>query len=116
MLPIYKNNVVAIEQYRYTLDRWLLELPAGAIDECETGEQAAMRELAEETGFIADELIYLGEYFMNQGISSAKCKMYYANCINKGDTNYDKTEFIKTKLIPINEFDKMIDNNDLIYL
>lgn len=111
IIPIVGNQVIAIEQYRYTLDRWLLEFPAGSIDDGETKEGAAKRELEEETGYIVEELIYLGEYYMNQGISSAKCELFFAKCTKKVEQHLEKTEFIKTKLIPIDQFQEMIYNN-----
>ena len=51
--PIWKRNpekIVMLRQYRYPLDAWLYELPAGLIDEGETASQAAVREMKEETG------------------------------------------------------------------
>lgn len=112
IVPVYRENIVIIEQYRYTLDKWLLEFPAGGIDEGEDSEHAAKRELLEETGFVADDLVYLGDYFMNQGISSAKCDLYFARCSRKEDTHFDKTEFIHTRLVPIKAFEAMIRNNE----
>lgn len=51
--PIWKRNpekIVMLRQYRYPLDTWLYELPAGLIDEGETASEAAAREMKEETG------------------------------------------------------------------
>ncbi|MCI8976054.1 MAG: NUDIX hydrolase [Lachnospiraceae bacterium] len=51
--PIWKRNpekIVMLRQYRYPLDAWLYELPAGLIDEGETASEAAAREMKEETG------------------------------------------------------------------
>lgn len=51
--PVWKEDgdkIVLIRQYRYPIDRWIYELPAGLIDEGETAEQAAIREMKEETG------------------------------------------------------------------
>ncbi len=51
--PIWKRNpekIVMLRQYRYPLDAWLYELPAGLIDEGETASEAAVREMKEETG------------------------------------------------------------------
>jgi 8-oxo-dGTP pyrophosphatase MutT (NUDIX family) len=49
-----EGGVVFVDQYRHGAGRASRELPAGVIDEGETAEQAAIRELREETGFVAD--------------------------------------------------------------
>lgn len=51
--PVWKkepDKLVMIRQYRYPLDAWIYELPAGLIDEGESPSQAAVREMKEETG------------------------------------------------------------------
>ena len=49
-------EVVLQKQYRPPLDKVVIEIPAGLIDEGETAEQAAIRELKEETGYVAEVL------------------------------------------------------------
>ena len=44
------DKIVMIRQYRYPVNAWIYELPAGLIDEGETAQQAAVREMREETG------------------------------------------------------------------
>ena len=111
IIPIIDDQVIVIEQYRHTLDKWMLEFPAGGIDDSESSEAAAKRELEEETGYISKELIYMGEYYMNQGISSAKCELFFAKCTEKRENHLEKTEFVRTKLIPISQFHGLIYNN-----
>lgn len=53
--PVWKEDtekIILIRQYRYPIDRWIYELPAGLIDEGETPGQAAIREMKEETGLL----------------------------------------------------------------
>jgi 8-oxo-dGTP pyrophosphatase MutT (NUDIX family) len=49
-------EVVLQKQYRPPLDKIVIELPAGLVDEGETAEEAAVRELREETGYVAEVL------------------------------------------------------------
>jgi 8-oxo-dGTP pyrophosphatase MutT (NUDIX family) len=56
-----KGEVVLVNQYRHGLGRTSCELPAGVIDAGETPEQAAHRELLEETGYVAERLVPLIE-------------------------------------------------------
>lgn len=58
--PVWKEDtgkIVLIRQYRYPLDRWIYELPAGLIDEGESAEEAAIREMKEETGLVFEPYV-----------------------------------------------------------
>lgn len=112
IIPVYENQVVVISQYRYTVDEWLYEFPAGAVEDGESGKEAAKRELLEETGFLTDELVYMGNYYMNEGISSAKCDLYFARCSQRKEPAFDQTERIVTKLVTPEEFEAMVENNE----
>jgi ADP-ribose pyrophosphatase len=73
ILAIDENHVFLVEQYRVPLGAWCLELPAGLIGDEEVGEAveaAAIRELEEETGFRARQMVDLGRYFASPGMSS----------------------------------------------
>jgi ADP-ribose pyrophosphatase len=61
------GHVILIRQYRYAVNRWLWELPAGSVDEGETPEQAARRECHEEIGQVPDTIVRLGSLFPTPG-------------------------------------------------
>ncbi|KJY84630.1 ADP-ribose pyrophosphatase [Vibrio galatheae] len=62
ILPIDSNgHIIVINQYRPSLKKWLLELPAGTLESGEPIESCAHRELEEETGFSASSMISLGQ-------------------------------------------------------
>lgn len=56
------DEILVIESYRHIVDSVQIEVPSGYIDEGETPKQAAMRELAEETGYAAKDVIPIGTY------------------------------------------------------
>ena len=68
ILPVDSNdNILLVRQYRHAVDKELLELPAGSIDPGETPEQAATRELREETGYKPGKLEGLGGFYAAPG-------------------------------------------------
>ncbi|DAZ97347.1 TPA: hypothetical protein N0F65_010781 [Lagenidium giganteum] len=69
-------RVILIRQYRPPVGKWVLELPAGLIDPDETPEQAATRELLEETGYHATRVLHIGPPMVNdQGITNGRCRL-----------------------------------------
>jgi ADP-ribose pyrophosphatase len=61
------GHVILIRQYRYAVNRWLWELPAGSVDEGEEPEQAAHRECHEEIGQVPATIVRLGALFPTPG-------------------------------------------------
>ncbi|MDC5720770.1 NUDIX hydrolase [Vibrio europaeus] len=62
ILPIDENgHIIVINQYRPSLKKWLLELPAGTLESDEPIELCAHRELEEETGYSAKSMVSLGQ-------------------------------------------------------
>jgi ADP-ribose pyrophosphatase len=68
LLPIPEpGHVILIRQYRYPLNRWLWELPAGSVDEGEQPEAAARRECHEEIGQVPDTVVRLASLHPTPG-------------------------------------------------
>src|SRR5262245_660317 len=61
------GRIILVHQYRYVVDRWLWELPAGTVDPGEDLEQAALRECHEEIGKIADRAQKLASFYPSPG-------------------------------------------------
>ena len=60
LLPMPQpGHVILIKQYRYAVNRWMWELPAGSVDEGEQPEAAARRECHEEIGQVPDTIVRL---------------------------------------------------------
>ena len=102
VLPITDDGYAVMErQYRYPVDRVLLEIPAGKLDsKQENHESAARRELEEETGYHAQELIPLGLFYPACAYSDETIWMYLAKGLTRGERHLDADEFLDVELIP----------------
>lgn len=104
-----EGEVILVEQFRYPFDRVLLEIPAGKLEPGEDDrEAAARRELAEETGFRAGEMICLGDYYGSPAILAERITMYLARRLTPGDTHPDADEFLRVKRLPLEAAVRMI--------
>ena len=73
ILAVHDGEVILVEQYRVPIGAHCLELPAGLVGDDQEGEeieQAAIRELEEETGWLAERMVNLGKYYSSSGMSS----------------------------------------------
>jgi ADP-ribose pyrophosphatase len=99
-----QGEVVCVCQYRYPHAKVLLEIPAGKLDSKEEDhEEAARRELAEETGYTAKELIPLGKFYPACAYSDETIWMYLAKGLKMGDRHPDADEFLDVELIPLKD-------------
>ena len=119
ILPVtVDGNVILVVQPRvFTRIGVGIELPAGYVDEGEDYEDAARRELYEETGYVPENMILLGEFYQDQGCSGAYNKSFLAEgCRKIGQQCLDSSEFIKYFECSIDELYELIERgmiNDL---
>lgn len=109
-----ENEVVLIEQFRYGVERIILELPGGLIDEGEKPEEAAKRELLEETGFSARKWFLLGLSNPNPAIQNNR--IYHFLALDAQKTHnpcFDRNESIATKLVPLKETISLISAGEI---
>lgn len=94
-----EGELVLVRQWRHGTRRFELELPAGAVEPGETPEQAAARELLEETGYTARAITRLGEVAPNAAYQSNSCYTVLAeDCRRTGETRFDEGEDIELVL------------------
>jgi ADP-ribose pyrophosphatase len=116
IIPVTTDNkyVVIVESRPNTEESVCIEFPAGMVDPGETHEQAAARELLEETGYTAEKLVELEWHYQDQGCSGAVVKSFIAvNCRKTDEQHLDGTENIDTFELPEEEVDKLILNNEI---
>lgn len=115
ILPIAENGkVIMIQEARTPIGKIILALPAGMIEEGEKAEEAAIRELEEETGYLASNIEFLREYHPSVGYSDEKIKLYLATNMVKKKQRLDEEEEINVIEVPLEELIEMLDKNEII--
>lgn len=115
ILPITEDGkVIMIQEARTPIKTVILALPAGMIEPGELAEEAAIRELEEETGYLAKNIKFLLEYYPAVGYSDEKISIYLATDLKKTKQHLDDTEEIKVVELPLEEVEEMLDKNELI--
>lgn len=90
------DQVILVRQHRLGRDIVTQELPAGIVDPGEDPEQAATRELLEETGYEVDNIILMDSILVNPAIQDNRCYFYLAQgCKKVGDVSLDHTEEVE---------------------
>ncbi len=98
---IHENNVVLVRQYRYAVGTELLEVPAGVIEQGETPEECATRELDEEIGYRCNDIEKIMEFFPAPGSSTEKIHVYLAKGLTKTEMRTEEDERINVDIMPI---------------
>ena len=110
-----ENEIVLVEQYRYAGNEFYLEVPAGKIEENETYEEAIIREVQEETGFISESKpVLLGEFMVNPATQTNKVITFLLlDAFKEFEQDLDDTEILTIKLLNFNEMDRLIKSKQI---
>ncbi|MEZ9232469.1 NUDIX hydrolase [Vibrio amylolyticus] len=115
ILPINeKNEIILINQFRPSLRKWLLELPAGTIEAGEKPIECAQRELEEETGYSASNWYPLGQVTPLAGFCDEIQHLFVAKGLSKTQRYHcDEDEIIEVIAKPIEEIQRLIVNDTI---
>jgi ADP-ribose pyrophosphatase len=95
IVPLLDDGRLMLErQYRYPLQRAVLEFPAGKLDRGEPGIECGVRELREETGYSAREWAYAGIMHNAIAYSTEGIEIWFARGLSSGDRALDDGEFL----------------------
>lgn len=111
ILPLLADGrVCLIRNYRAAVGQTLLELPAGTLEPDEDPLQTAVRELEEETGYRAEAVQPLSQFFMSPGILNERMHLYLATGLTAGPARLEPGEQIEPCVVPWSEALAMADD------
>ena len=102
------GNAILVRQYRYPAEQVLLEAPAGVVEESETPDDCAMRELQEEIGFSSRDLRALGGFWTSPGYCTEFMYAYLAKDLVPSRLEADADESIEVQRVSISRVSRLI--------
>lgn len=114
VLPVDKQgNLLLIQQWRRAASQILLEIPAGILEEGEIPAETAQRELQEEIGFLAEELIPLGGIYTAAGFSNEYIHLFLGRKLVESSLPQDLHEAIDLVQMSLKEALHLIDTHQI---
>lgn len=98
------HQLVLVNQFRYGIDEFSLEIPGGVIDSGEDCLAAGLRELREETGYVGEKARLLGSVHPNPAMQSNRCHLVLVENVRlEADLEWDPDEELQVTLKPVEE-------------
>jgi ADP-ribose pyrophosphatase len=114
VVPLLEGkDVLLVRQYRLPAAQILLEVPAGGVDEGESSEQAAQRELGEECGQQAGRLERLGGFYLSPGFCSEFVHVFLATQLRPVPAHPDPDEEIAVVRLPLPEALRLVRRGEI---
>ena len=114
VIPITNSGeIVLIRSYRPELRRYVLELPSGTLKTRESPERGAVRELLEETGFVAGKMSHIISGYPMLGYSDAKYHFFKATRLKRGEQRLENDEDIEVAEVSQKYLLRLIASNKL---
>ena len=114
MVPLdAQGNVVLVRQYRLPAGQALLEVPAGGVRPDETPEQAAERELREETGYRPGRLQPVTGFYVAPGYCTEYIHLYLAEDLREDPLDGDEDEQVEVVRLPLREAVRLVETGQI---
>jgi ADP-ribose pyrophosphatase len=108
------GRFVFIRQFRKAMERICFEVVAGNVDhDGEHEVETAIRELQEETGYLAESMEPLGPIYPSVGYCTERIDVFYCEVTGQGETSFDDDERIETVVLSESEMDEMIRSGEI---
>jgi ADP-ribose pyrophosphatase len=102
------GNILLVRQFRKPVEKELLEIPAGGIDDGEDAEAAVIREMREETGFWPQRVEHLGGFYSAPGYATEYLYLYLATDLTPSQLYAEDTEGIEVVRVSIEQIPDLI--------
>lgn len=100
ILPLVdREHVCLLRNRRPIVEATLWEIPAGTLEPDEPPEKAAIRELAEETGYAAGRWRKLCEFYPSPGVLSECTRLFVAEALTPGEMHLEKDEELQPETV-----------------
>ncbi|MEF8873154.1 MAG: NUDIX hydrolase [Candidatus Thermoplasmatota archaeon] len=113
VLPRVEDRLILVKNYRYPIDRMVIELPAGFIEPDESPEEAAGRELKEETGYELKWCDKINEYHPIASLNDQKAHLYVGEAEKCGGVDHDEGEDIEVFSLNIEKAYELLEKGEL---
>jgi ADP-ribose pyrophosphatase len=104
------DEVILIRQYRHAAGRELVEIPAGTLHAGEDPRECAIRELEEEAGYLASNMVERARFWTTPGFTTEFMYLYEASGLKKTQINPDEDEVIEVDIVSRSTALQMIDD------
>jgi 8-oxo-dGTP pyrophosphatase MutT (NUDIX family) len=110
------GRVVMVRQFRFGIDAPTLEIPGGMCDGSEPPVEAARREMVEETGHDAREMVDLGWVHPNPAVQTNRCHSFLARGVHRtGDPRPDPDESFEVVTVPLGEIPRLVRDGEITH-
>ncbi len=114
IVPLHEDgDVTLIHQFRHAAGGFIWEIPAGVLHPGEPPASCAARELREETGMVAGEIVELGCYLPSPGFCDERIFLFLARALTDGEQQLDHDEVLSLKRVPFVHALAMIRSGEL---
>lgn len=112
---ISRTQILAIKSYRHIVDSVQIEVPSGYIENGESPQYAAIRELKEETGYTAKRIVSIGSYTLDYSMFEQTGNIFVAyDLIREGEQSLGNMEEIELTILTINEINRLLFGGKII--
>ena len=113
VLYVYDGKVLLVKQFRYLYGKEIYEIPAGKLEKDEAPQETAARELREETGYVADDMVPFLKLYPTPGYTDEVIHIYLAKNCRLDSQKLDEGEFLNVSFVKMNDVLKMIESGEI---